>query len=391
MNDENPKNILCVANYSAEAGYAWHLMENFWVQVARFCQNSGTKCFLIYPEYEKIPSPIKTSPITVIKCDFSDRSRYGRNLLASIITENKIDALYLTDRPYFDVYYAYLRSLGVKTIIAHDHTPGDRPAIGGIKGFVKSLRNRISWTSCDAVFAVSENMRLRNIMNGRVPVKKCHTITNGITPIDCKHSDKSYVKKCFAIEDSSTVIVSTGRAHPYKRVDFIIECAHHLVHEMGITDAIFIFCGDGPAMPQLNDMIKRLELNDHFILAGRRNDIPGILCSSNIAIHASAGEGLSLSILEYMSAGLPVLVPDIPSVSQPINDGVTGIIYKDGDKHHVGEKIKRLIEDGRFRAQLSYNATNEILKKYTLDASNAEFHKALTKALGNALRGKSLT
>ena len=47
----------------------------------------------------------------------------------------------------------------------------------------------------------------------------------------------------------SVLIVTSGRAHPYKRIDFIIECAHVLACEAPELDFVFAVIGDGPMFP----------------------------------------------------------------------------------------------------------------------------------------------
>lgn len=50
--------ILLVANFSSDVGYAWWLMENFWVTIARHYHGHGKRSILIYPRISAVPKAV---------------------------------------------------------------------------------------------------------------------------------------------------------------------------------------------------------------------------------------------------------------------------------------------------------------------------------------------
>ncbi len=93
-------------------------------------------------------------------------------------------------------------------------------------------------------------------------------------------------------------------------------------------------------------------------------------------MHAALGEGFSLSIVEYMSSGLPVLVPDIPSVKQAIDHQENGMVYGKDDIHQAAHFIVELSRKPKFRERLSQNARIKANSLYTLDACTEAFQTA---------------
>ena len=71
-NNTNHGNILLVANYASDVGYAWWLMENFWIQIADLFSQQGRKVFLMYPVVNTVPSEVSKSSIIIVEHDFSD-------------------------------------------------------------------------------------------------------------------------------------------------------------------------------------------------------------------------------------------------------------------------------------------------------------------------------
>jgi len=299
------------------------------------------------------------------------------------IKNNNISFQYFTDQPYFSSQYALMRLWGVRQIIVHDHTPGDRPPVVGLKGAMKATRNSIPWFTADYLLCVSELMRKRNITNIRIPDDKCVVVQNGIHPVICRQDNNEALREEFGVRPDTILVITSGRAHPYKRFDFIIKCAKVLKERSPDLDVVFLLIGDGPALPELNNMIRSFALEGYVQLLGFRNDVRDLLCISDIALHAALGEGFSLSIIEYMSAGLPVLVPDIPSVTQATKHNDTGLIYPKDDSDAVATHIITLATDTKRRLAMGNAAKKCANNAYTLDRCTSEFISAVNPLISS--------
>ncbi|MBK8163198.1 MAG: glycosyltransferase [Gammaproteobacteria bacterium] len=108
-----------------------------------------------------------------------------------------------------------------------------------------------------------------------------------------------------------------------------------------------------------------------------RNDVRELLCCADIAIHASQGEGFSLSIIEYMSTGLETLVPDVHSVKQAITDQQTGFVYNADDIDMVADILKYLIMNPAVTDHVGQSAKVVANTQYSLDRSTREFTAAV--------------
>lgn len=374
-------NILLVANFASDVGYAWWLMETFWVEIAQHFHSFGHQTFLIYPRITKIPASVSESPIIVIEHDIADKSSRACRGLRDIIRSKKITSVYLTDRPYLDFFYVRLRLWGVKKIVLHDHAPGERPPITLFKGLMKQIVHALRVFSCDHYIGVSKFVYDRFIRTGMIPRKKCSCIVNGIKPIMIRPEWRNYTHQYFGFPKTATIIVTTGRASLYKGIDFMIRCAEHLVHERGHKNLYFLHCGDGPDKQLFARMIAELGLQEHFILAGNRNDVPAILQSCQIAFHASHGEAFSLSILEYMSAGLPTLAPNMCGNGEAIENGRTGFLYQPGNMQEVTEIIESLVRDEARRQSIGEAASRRVADFFAIGRMREEFVRLISTTL----------
>ena len=92
-----------------------------------------------------------------------------------------------------------------------------------------------------------------------------------------------------------------------------------------------------------------------------------------MAFHPSRGEGLSLAILEFMCARLPVVVSDFSSVRAPVVDGVTGVVYRREDREDACRAIAALVEDAELRKRMGEAARRRVEERFSLTATNECF------------------
>ena len=216
------------------------------------------------------------------------------------------------------------------------------------------------------MIGVTDFVYKRFIEIAKVPANKCFSAPNGIVPLDLNHADHHYVQKSFGIPEDKIIIIITGRASYYKGIDFVIKCAHELIHNQAKKNLHFLYCGDGPDIEDFKALAKQLNLENEFTFAGKRSDIREMLPSCHIGFHAAEGEvGYSLSILEFMSAGLITIVPDLPSTSLSINHGEDGLCYKSKDLHSAVKAINFAL-DQLDNNKIQSNAINTVRTKYDI-------------------------
>jgi len=368
----NKGNILLVANWESNVGYAWWLMEGFWVEISKYFEAEDISSHLIYPKITQLPETVSNSNIIVHECDFQSRSLNNMRKLYQLIKNHNIRFVYLSDSPAYGVFYILLRFFGVKKIVVHDHTPGERTRAKSWRKFLKSLVQRIPFYTADHFIAVTEYVYKRFIEVSCIPEKKCSVVSNGIEPIELNKADFKYAHKIFSIPEDRTIIVTTGRASYYKGIDFFIKCADELINKQGMLQLHFLFCGDGPDMMSFQDLVKQLGLESHFTFTGKRTDIRSILPSCQLGFHAATGEvGYSLSILEYMSAGLITIAPDNPSVSLATKHMKNGILYRSRNLESATKAIKTAVSS-ELAETIRKNAIQTVRDKYTIKNTNQQ-------------------
>jgi glycosyltransferase involved in cell wall biosynthesis len=156
------------------------------------------------------------------------------------------------------------------------------------------------------------------------------------------------------------LIVSVGRLAAPKDFSTLVRALALL--PPGAAGALVV--GDGPDRAELEAEIASLELDERVELAGERHDVPELLARANLFVLSSRSEGLPVSVLEAMAAGLPVVASRVGGIPELVADGETGILVEAGDADELAAAISRLLADpelrrsmgeaGRDRARVSF-------------------------------------
>jgi len=374
--------VLLVANYESDVGYAWWLMENFWNLIARAAAAAGRRTVLAYPKINTIPEIIGNAPIDTVERSFKIRT--VDEVLASLrlIRQYGVRSIYLTDWPALHWAYAFWRLAGVKHIVIHDHTPGDRPPIGGIRGMIKRALQNLGIFSAHTNIAVSPYIGQRLTNNSCIPARRCRVVTNGIRIFDHTGNKRAAIRNELGIPSDAILVVLVSRITRYKGVDFAIRALAQLQNDSALRGRVYaVHCGDGPDRQEFEQLARSLRVDSHFRFLGRRNDVHDILCAADIAFHPSNGEAMSLAVLEFMCAKLAVLTSDLPSVSTAIEPDATGLVYKHGDINAAAAQLLKLVNDAALRTQLGEAGRAACRDRYSIDAMNAAFIAAVIPEL----------
>ena len=132
---------------------------------------------------------------------------------------------------------------------------------------------------------------------------------------------------------------------------------------------------DEVLLNSLKNLIKKYKLHKNIFFLGSMLDVSDELESSDIGILVSTEEGLSNSLLEYLSYSLPVIATDVGGNSEIVQNEVNGFLVKSNDSVHFSKVLSNLIDDNNLRYVFSRNGHKLVSKKYNLDNCVKEYFK----------------
>ena len=138
-------------------------------------------------------------------------------------------------------------------------------------------------------------------------------------------------------------IGTLARLSPEKGLDDLIRALEWL------PDVTLTLVGDGSERSRLERLTDELGLRERVTFAGWRADARAALAELDVLVLPSRSEALPLVLVEAMLAELPVVATDVGSVSEAVEDGVTGIILPSGSPRAIAEAVGGLRDPERRR------------------------------------------
>jgi glycosyltransferase involved in cell wall biosynthesis len=166
------------------------------------------------------------------------------------------------------------------------------------------------------------------------------------------------------------VLGTVARLVPGKRLDVLLAAAARL------PDVSVVIVGDGPASEPLRSLADELGIGARVHVLGWRDDAREITAALDVFVLPSEAEGVPMTILEAMRAGVPVVASDVGSVRDAIDDGETGVLVPVGDAGALADAIAALLADDERRARLVASARERVRSSFS-SASAARWFESV--------------
>lgn len=177
-------------------------------------------------------------------------------------------------------------------------------------------------------------------------------------------------------------IISIGRMHWVKGYTFVLD-AIYLFKQKNI-DFHYTIIASGNDREYLNYQIHDLGLINHVTIINglQYNKTMEILSQSDLFILSSLDEGISNSVLESMTLGVPVLSTNCGGMEEVIEDNINGFLFPYREPEVCVKKIIKFIEMNKNeKQQIINNAKKTIKEKFSLDDQIAKMLSFYNKYL----------
>ncbi len=209
------------------------------------------------------------------------------------------------------------------------------------------------WKYIDKLHTISDNLALLAKHNGLPASVEVVKITPAI------YTSNFSLKSNHGLITNKVKIISTGRLNWIKGVDYQIYAAS-ILKQLHI-DFTWVIIGDGNEFERCTFLINQHQLQNHFILLGKKNadEIAKLLGESDIYVQYSNNEGFCNAVLEAQSTGLVTIVSDAGALPENVLHSQTGFIVPKRNPQALANQIVEVIK-----------TEPEVLKAMTLRASN---------------------
>jgi len=198
---------------------------------------------------------------------------------------------------------------------------------------------RFSDKFCDKVVFVNNYHRLFYLQHKLITPAKAVTIYNAITPEQTERIQQAAAKR--KPMGKIVTIGSVCRFSKEKNILLMVLAAIHICRSR--QDADFIFAGDGELFPLCRKIVVSNNLQDRIIFPGWKDEPAEILAQLDVFLIYSSYEGMPLSVIEAMTAGLPILSSDIPMLRELVDDSC-GMLIKPNDLDALETALNNMLD-----------------------------------------------
>ena len=243
----------------------------------------------------------------------------------------------------------------------------------GQSGLARALHTRvINSGMTEKLICVSERAKRQALSEG-IHEEKIKVIFNGVRPVDADPVVREQTRSELGLGDADVMILSVGRLVPEKAQQHLVKAAELLKEKH--PEYCYFIAGEGPCREALEQQIQSIGVQDRFRLLGSRADVDRLLNAADLFVLYSDTEGMPVSLMEAMSAGLPCVASDLEGIAQLIPDERYGSLIPSGDAELLADTIEKALSDPIKKAACGKAAAKRIRDSFSLDASCRQYEK----------------
>lgn len=303
-----------------------------------------------------------------------------------------VDVVCLGRRPGRDWRTAWrlareLRQRKIDVIHAHQYTPFFYSAVARIlAGFgpklvftehgrhfpdVVSRKRRLAnrWVLSrltQRVNAVCEFSRQSLATSDGFDLDHIEVIENGI---DAAHYvepvDRRELRARLGLDQHRRYLACVARFHPVKDHATLLRAFARLAPTHPEVELLLV--GDGPLRADLEQQVRQLQLDSRVRFLGVRRDVPDLLRAVDLFCMTSVSEAASLTVLEAMAAGLPVVVTRVGGNPELVRHEIDGLLVSSRDPEAIADALARLLHEPMLRAALGEAGRQRVRERFLLE------------------------
>lgn len=291
--------------------------------------------------------------------------------IANLAREKKVDIIQAHHyTPYF--YSALSRFLYHRPRLLFTEHGRDFPDL------VKPTRkcaNQFLNIVTDKITSVCEFSMRGLVQNECLPSSKIEVVYNGIEPVNESISaiDEANQGVLDWIGTSDKVIGFLARLEWIKNPELLID-GFAIAHKK-IPDAKLVIMGKGEMIEFLQRQCAEYGISENVLFAGLIKKPMPVLPKVRALAITSLCEAASLSVLETMMCGVPVLATNVGGNPELVTDGKTGYLVESGSAQGFAEAMVKVLSDKALAKMLGKNARADALERFSFTTMVEKYKK----------------
>jgi L-malate glycosyltransferase len=179
----------------------------------------------------------------------------------------------------------------------------------------------------------------------------------------------AHVARLFPVKDQATLLRAFARVAPAR------------------PDVDLLIAGDGPLRGELEKQAADSGLTGRVRFLGVRSDVPDLLRSADAFALTSVSEAASLTLIEAMAAGLPIVATDVGGNPELVRPDREALLVPRGDDGATAAALGRLLDDRELAARLGSAARARAHEKFRLERTVEAYRRLYRRLCGRRADG----
>jgi len=192
-------------------------------------------------------------------------------------------------------------------------------------------------------------------------------IHNGIDPgRPATVADRNHGRRSLGLRTDAFVFGTVARLDPVKDLETMLNAFSRCLEQLG--DCTLVVVGDGPERGRLGKLALALGVQKRVVFLGHRDDVRTLLPGFDLYLNSSITEGISITLLEAMSAGVPVIASRVGGTPEIIDTTDLGLLFQSRSSVELSDAMLRLGTDPEFRNRLSRDGRRRVCEHFALSS-----------------------
>ena len=249
----------------------------------------------------------------------------------------------------------------------------------------RCLANRVLLKRNDRVVAVGKQVKQALIEFEEIPEKRIDVIYNGVA-IN-RYSNPITTEQRIAIRTSlntppdAPVVIQVARLHPLKDHITAIQTFAKTVSKL--PNSKFWIVGDGEEHEKITQEIQKLAIADNVRLLGNRADVEVLMHAADAFLLTSISEGIPLTVIEAMFAGIPCVCTNVGGLPEIIKHGSNGLLAPARNPDALSTQLIEVLTNKDRARSLGQTGKSEAMLKFSdqamQDAYRDVYHQMLSR------------
>jgi glycosyltransferase involved in cell wall biosynthesis len=226
------------------------------------------------------------------------------------------------------------------------------------------------WNKFDHIIAVSEECKNSFIRKYQELAEKVIVIEN-ITSQEFILKMSEEIIENPMLQDNRFRLLTVARLSHAKGIDTAVDALKLLI-DKGLRDIVWYIVGYGGDEDLIRNLITRNNLENNFILLGKKTNPYPFIKTCDLYVQPSRYEGKAVTVTEAKILGKPILITNYPTARSQVDHCVDGVIC-DLSTEGLTDGIKSLYYKQNLRNKLisnlkdkDFNNREELNKLYSL-------------------------